>query len=60
MRGGARPGAGRKRALFDEKRVVSLRKQGFTYREIAERFDVSIHSIKYYFRTYQRKENDQT
>lgn len=59
MRGGARPGAGRKRALYDEKRVVSLRKQGFTYQEIADRFDVSKYAIAWFFRKHG-KEYDQT
>jgi orotate phosphoribosyltransferase-like protein len=50
MRGGARPGSGRKRALYDEKRVISLRSQGFTYQEIANRFYVTVDAIKYFFR----------
>lgn len=55
MRGGARPGAGRKRALYDEKRVISLKKQGFTYQEIADRFGVSKDSISYFFKTHAKK-----
>lgn len=55
MKGGARPGAGRKRALYDEKRVESLKKQGFTYKEIADRFDVSKDAIAYYFRKQRGK-----
>jgi transcriptional regulator len=55
MKGGARPGSGRKRALYDEKRVMALRKQGFTYQEIADRFGVTKSAISYFFKTYGRK-----
>ena len=49
MRGGARPGSGRKRTLFDEKRAITLRHQGLTYAKIAERFGASLDAIKYFF-----------
>jgi len=55
MRGGARVGAGRKRSLYDEKRVISLRKQGFTYQEIADRFNVTKSAISYFFKTHAKK-----
>jgi len=48
--GGARPGAGRKPAPFDEKRAIALRKQGLTYQQIADRFGVSLWSITWFFR----------
>lgn len=48
--GGARPGSGRKPANFDEKRVVSLKNQGLTYQQIADRFGVSVHAIIWFFK----------
>lgn len=56
MKGGARPGSGRKRASYDEKRVIALKNQGFTYQEIADRFDVSRYAISYFFR--KKREED--
>ena len=50
MRGGPRPGSGRKPANFDQNRARKLRAQGITYAEIADRFGVSIHAIKWFFR----------
>jgi orotate phosphoribosyltransferase-like protein len=55
-RGGARPGSGRKPALFDEKRAISLKNQGFTYEQIANRFGVNRSAIRYFF----RKQNEKT
>ena len=50
MRGGPRPGSGRKPALFDRNRALKLKEQGFTYQQIADRFDVTIDAIKFFFR----------
>jgi transposase len=59
MKGGARPGSGRKPTLIDERRVLVLHEQGESMREIAERFGVSLQVIKYFFRK-RRKQNGQT
>ena len=56
MKGGARPGSGRKPAMLDERRVLVLRAQGESMREIAERFGVDYEVIKYFFRK-RRKQN---
>jgi transposase len=58
MKGGARPGSGRKPTLIDERRALSLHKQGESMRKIAERFGVSIHAIKYFFKKQKRLIND--
>lgn len=55
MRGGARPGAGRKPAPFDHKRALKLREQKMTYKQIADRFGVSIYAIAWFFRKYREK-----
>lgn len=55
-RGGARPGSGRKPANFDEKRAVSLKEQGFTYQQIANRFGVSVNAIIWFFRKKRKNE----
>jgi transposase len=39
--GGARIGAGRPATPIDLRRVIVLRKQGLSYRQIAERFGVT-------------------
>lgn len=56
MKGGARPGSGRKPTLIDERRTLVLHEQGVSMREIAERFGVSLQAIKYFFRK-RRKQN---
>lgn len=43
--GGARKGAGRPLANFDEKRVVALRKQGLTTHEIGQLLGVHASTI---------------
>ena len=58
MKGGARPGSGRKPTLIDERRVLVLHKQGESMRKIAERFGVSIQAIKYFFKKQRRLAND--
>ena len=50
MKGGARPGSGRKPTLIDERRVLMLYKQGVSMKDIAERFGVSHEVIKYFFK----------
>jgi len=55
MKGGARPGSGRKPTLIDERRALVLREQGESMREIAERFNVSLQVIKYFFK--KRRKN---
>jgi transposase len=57
MKGGARPGSGRKPTLIDERRALSLRKQGVSMREIAERFGVSLEVIVYFFKKQRRLAN---
>ena len=59
MKGGARPGSGRKPTLIDERRVLVLHEQGESMPKIAERFGVSLQVIKYFFRK-RRKQNGQT
>ena len=56
MKGGARPGSGRKPTLIDERRTLVLHSQGVSMREIAERFGVSLQAIKYFFKK-RRKQN---
>jgi hypothetical protein len=56
MKGGARPGSGRKPTLIDERRTLVLHNQGVSMREIAERFGVNIQVIKYFFKK-RRKAN---
>ena len=58
MKGGARPGSGRKPTLIDERRALSLHKQGVSMKEIAERFGVDIQVIKYFFKKQRRLAND--
>jgi transposase len=50
MKGGARPGSGRKPTLIDERRALVLHEQGESMRAIAERFEVSHEVIKYFFK----------
>ncbi len=56
MKGGARPGSGRKPTMIDERRTLVLHSQGVSMREIAERFGVSLQVIKYFFKK-RRKQN---
>jgi len=58
MKGGARPGSGRKPTPIDERRALSLHKQGVSMREIAERFGVNLQVIKYFFKKQRRLEHD--
>lgn len=55
MRGGARPGAGRKPANFDYQRAMKLREQKLTYQQIADRFGISIYAITWFFRKQREK-----
>jgi transposase len=55
MKGGARPGSGRKPTLIDERRTLVLHGQGMSMREIAERFGVSLQVIKYFFKKRRRQ-----
>ncbi len=45
--GGARNGAGRPATQLDERRLLLLRAQGFSIANIAARFDVKEHIIRY-------------
>ena len=45
--GGVRKGAGRPATNLDERRLLSLRAQGFSIANIAARFDVKEHIIRY-------------
>jgi transposase len=55
MKGGARPGSGRKPTLIDERRTLVLHGQGMSMREIAERFGVSLQVIKYFFKKRRKQ-----
>ena len=55
MKGGARPGSGRKPTLFDEKRAISLKNQGLSYQAIADRFGIKREAIRYFFRKMNEK-----
>jgi len=57
VKGGARPGSGRKPTLIDERRALVLREQGESMRKIAERFGVSLQVIKYFFKKRRRLAN---
>jgi transposase len=59
MKGGARPGSGRKPTLIDERRALVLREQGESMQKIAERFGVSLQVIKYFFKKRKRLTNAQ-
>lgn len=48
MSGGARAGSGRKRANIDGNRVLKLRADGVSIREIAARFKVTLGTIQYF------------
>ena len=58
MQGGARLGAGRKPANFDHNRARKLKEQGMTYAEIADRFDVTIDAIKFFFRKQRNAQQE--
>ena len=55
MKGGARPGSGRKPTLIDARRTLVLHGQGVSMREIAERFGVSLQVIKYFFKKRRKQ-----
>jgi len=55
MKGGARQGSGRKPTLIDERRTLVLHEQGVSMRKIAERFNVSLQVIKYFFKKRRRQ-----
>ena len=55
MHGGARLGAGRKPANFDHDRARKLKEQGITYAEIANRFDVTVDAIKWFFKKEKQR-----
>ena len=56
MKGGARPGSGRKPTLIDARRALVLHGQGMSMRAIAERFGVDYEVVKYFFKK-RRKQN---
>lgn len=55
MKGGARPGSGRKPTMIDERRTLVLHSQGVSMRKIAERFGVSLQVIKYFFKKRRKQ-----
>jgi len=55
MKGGARPGSGRKPTFIDERRALVLREQGMSMREIAERFGVDYEVIVYFFKKRRKQ-----
>ena len=50
IKGGARPGSGRKPTQISESRALTLWKDGASKKEIAKRFDVSYEAILYFFK----------
>jgi DNA invertase Pin-like site-specific DNA recombinase len=54
--GGARIGAGRPATPVDARRAIVLRKQGLSYRQIAERFGVTQTIVKRAVRNEIKKE----
>jgi transposase len=56
MSGGSRAGSGRKRANIDGQRILKLRADGVSIREIADRFRVTAATIQY-FLNKQKQEN---
>jgi transposase len=55
--GGARVGAGRPATLIDVRRAIVLRNQGFSYRQIAERFGVTETIVKRAIKNEIKKES---
>jgi len=45
--GGSRKGAGRPQTQIDIRRILSLKDQGFSMNQIAQRFCVPLHIIRY-------------
>jgi len=54
--GGARKGAGRPATQLDEKRILSLRAQGYSVADIAARFGVKDHIIRYALNRIKREQ----
>ena len=55
--GGARTGAGRPATPIDVRRAIVLRKQGLSYRQIAERFGVTQTIVRRAVRNQTKKES---
>jgi transposase len=55
--GGARIGAGRPATPIDVRRAIVLRKQGFSYRQIAERFGVTETVVRRAIKNETKKES---
>jgi DNA-directed RNA polymerase specialized sigma24 family protein len=55
--GGARIGAGRPATPVDVRRAIVLRKQGFSYRQIAERFGVTTGIVRRAITNQTKKES---
>jgi transposase len=55
--GGARIGAGRPATPIDVRRAIVLRKQGYSYQQIAERFGVTQTIVRRAIRNETKKES---
>ena len=55
MSGGARAGSGLKRANIDGNRVLKLRADGVSIREIAARFKVTAATIQYFLNKHKEE-----
>ena len=55
--GGARIGAGRPATPVDVRRAIVLRKQGYSYQQIAERFGVTQNIVRRAIRNQTKKES---
>lgn len=53
IKGGARPGSGRKPTQISESRAITLWQQGVSKKEIAKRFGVDYQVILYFFKKHK-------
>jgi transposase len=53
IKGGARPGSGRKPTQISESRAITLWQQGVSKKEIAKRFGVAYQAILYFFKKHK-------
>jgi transposase len=59
IKGGARPGSGRKPTQISESRAITLWKDGVSKKEIAKRFGVTYQVILYFFKKKKMFKRDE-